>query len=77
MGSAIVALGALCIGLSYVQGLVRSAVHAYWLHANDNSNVKTYVYFAFIVGFATFRLWITLLILTYGLKQSYLRQRMA
>jgi hypothetical protein len=31
------------------------------------------IYFVFIFSFAMLRLWVTLLILTWGLKQSYIR----
>ena len=35
--------------------------------------MKNLIYFVFIFSFAMFRLWLTLLILTWGLKQSYIR----
>lgn len=60
--------------LSFVQGQFRLAVAAYWLESGDSYNIKTYVSLAYVVGFATLRLWITLLVLTAGLKQSYVHQ---
>jgi len=35
--------------------------------------IKNLIYFVFIFGFALLRLWVTLLVLIWGLKQSYLR----
>ena len=35
--------------------------------------IKNLIYFVFIFSFAMLRLWVTLLILTYGLKLSYVR----
>ena len=34
--------------------------------------IKNLIYFVFIFSFAMLRLWMTLLILTFGLKQSYI-----
>jgi hypothetical protein len=35
--------------------------------------IKNLIFFVFIFGLATLRLWLTLLVLTWALKQSYLR----
>jgi hypothetical protein len=51
---------------------VRSAIWNFWQISDASQFVKNLVYFVFIFGFAMLRLWMTLLILTIGLKQSYL-----
>ena len=71
IGSAVVILGAICIGLGYVQGLVRHAIWIYGQTAPHGQFVRNLIFFVFIFSFAMLRLWITLLVLTYGLKQSY------
>lgn len=59
--------------LSGVQGLVRGVVYAYW-HADLTPQIfKTMIYFFFIFGFASLRLWVTLAILIFALRQSYRR----
>jgi hypothetical protein len=69
--AAILFLGAVYIGLSFVQGLVRDTIRMYWQTSSDSQFLKNLVFFVFIFSFAMLRLWITLLILTFGLKQSY------
>ncbi|MEN3350003.1 MAG: hypothetical protein V7632_3638 [Bradyrhizobium sp.] len=68
---AIVALGTVNIALGIGQGLVRDAIWQFWQTSPVSEPVKSVVYFTFIFGFAMLRLWITLSILTFGLKQSY------
>lgn len=72
IGGAAVALGVVYLGLGLGQGFVRSAIWNFWQVASASQFSKNLIYFVFIFGFAMLRLWITLLILTYGLKQSYL-----
>jgi hypothetical protein len=60
------------LGLGLGQGFVRSAIWNFWQVSSASQFIKNLIYFVFIFGFAMLRLWITLLILTYGLKQSYL-----
>lgn len=45
----------------------------FWQTSSASQFIKNLTYFVFIFGFAMLRLWVTLLILTYGLKQSYVR----
>jgi len=71
IGATIVILGAIYIGLGFVQGLVRHAIWIYGQSAPNGHFVKNLIFFVFIFSFAMLRLWITLLVLTYGLKQSY------
>lgn len=71
MGAAIAVLGTICIGLGFVQGAVRHAIWLYGQTAPHGHFVKNLIFFVFIFSFAMLRLWITLLVLTYGLKQSY------
>lgn len=71
LGSAIAILAVVYIILNFVQGYFRQAVAIYWQQSGDSYNLKTYVSLAYVVSFATLRLWITLLVLTAGLKRSY------
>lgn len=71
IGAAVVVLGGIYIGLGLVQGEVRHAIWIYGQTAPHGHFVKNLIFFVFIFSFAMLRLWITLLVLTYGLKQSY------
>ena len=71
MGGAVVVLGIAYLGLGLVQGWVRSAIWTFWQTSDASQFIKNLIYFVFIFGFAMLRLWMTLLILTYGLKLSY------
>lgn len=68
---AIAAVAAFQFALNYGQGGARWLVWAYWRTSADPENIKSLVYFAFIFGFATIRLWGTLVILTLALRESY------
>jgi hypothetical protein len=70
---AIIVVTAAYIGLSAVQGVVRIAVYAYWHSTAVPQLGRTLVYFFFIFGFASVRLWVTLAILTFALRESYRR----
>ena len=72
LGGAAVVLGVAYLGLGVVQGVAREAIWNFWQLSSASQFVKNLVYFVFIFGFAMLRLWVTLLILTFGLKQSYL-----
>lgn len=69
--ASILFLGAIYIGLGFLQGIVRNAIWTYWQTSSDSQFLKNLVFFVFIFSFAMLRLWITLLVLTCGLKQSY------
>lgn len=71
LGGAAAVLGIAYLGLGLVQGLVRSAIWNFWQTAEVSQFIKNLIYFVFIFGFAMLRLWMTLFILTYGLKQSF------
>jgi len=73
VGTAILVLGVVYVGLGLGQGWVRSAIWQFWQTSPSSQFIKNLIYFVFIFGFAMLRLWVTLLILTYGLKQSYIR----
>jgi hypothetical protein len=73
MVPAIMAVAIAHIGLNAVQGFVRVGVYAYWNGTATPQIGRTLVLFFFIFGFASVRLWITLAILTYGLRASYRR----
>jgi hypothetical protein len=73
VGAAVVVLGVVYLGLGVGQGWVRSAIWNFWQTSQSSQLIKNLIYFVFIFGFAMLRLWLTLLILTFGLKQSYVR----
>jgi hypothetical protein len=72
LGSAVLVLGIAYLGLGWVQGVARGIIWNFWQLSDASQFIKNLVYFVFIFGFAMLRLWMTLLILTFGLKQSYL-----
>jgi hypothetical protein len=59
--------------LSPVQGLVRWWVYLFWTGTSAPYGLKAAVYFTFIFGFATLRLWGTVGILIFALRESYRR----
>jgi hypothetical protein len=71
-GGAAVVLGITYLGLGVVQGFVRGAIWNFWQLSDASQFIKNLVFFVFIFSFAMLRLWMTLLILTFGLKRSYL-----
>jgi hypothetical protein len=72
LGGAVIVLGIAYLGLGLVQGSVRSVIWNFWQTSDAGQFIKNLIYFVFIFSFAMLRLWMTLLILTYGLKQSYI-----
>ena len=72
LGCAVIALGVAYLGLGLVEGFVRSAIRAFWQTSDASQFIKNLIYFVFIFSFAMLRLWMTLLILTCGLKRSYI-----
>lgn len=74
LAATIAVIGVMHIVLHFIQAGARWLVYVYWITSAEDSTIKLYVFFGFIVTFATLRIWITLLVLTYGLRQSYLRQ---
>jgi hypothetical protein len=73
LGAAVIALGVIYLGLSFGQGLIRNALWNFYQTAPYSQLIKNLIFFVFIFSFAMLRLWVTLLVLTLGLKQSYLR----
>lgn len=69
MVPAIVAVAVLQIGLSYVQGVARGALYQFG-QTSAVQFVKNAVFFLFVFGFASIRLWATLMILTFALSKS-------
>lgn len=74
MVPAIIAVTVAHIGLSALQGVIRIGVYAYWHSTATPQFGRTLVYFFFIFGFASVRLWVTLAILTFALRESYRRR---
>jgi hypothetical protein len=72
LGGAVVVLGIAYLGLGLVQGWARGAIWNFWQTSEASQFIKNLIYFVFIFGFAMLRLWMTLLILTFGLKQSFI-----
>jgi hypothetical protein len=60
-------------GLGIAQGLVRGLVYAYWHNSAAPSLIRVLVIFFFVFSFASIRLWATLAILTFALRESYRR----
>jgi hypothetical protein len=73
IGVAVVVLGIAYVALGFGQGVVRTAIWNFWQTSSASQFIKNLIYFVFIFSFAMLRLWLTLLILTWGLKQSYIR----
>src|SRR4029453_2973732 len=73
VGAAVIALGVIYLGLGLGQGLVRNALWQFYQTSPYPEIIKSLIFFVFIFSFALLRLWVTLLVLTFGLKQSYLR----
>jgi hypothetical protein len=69
----IVAAALFQILLSPVQGLVRWWVYLFWTGTEAPELLKAMVYFTFIFGFATLRLWGTVAILIFALREAYRR----
>lgn len=73
LGAAVIVLGAVNVALAYGQEAVRIAIWNFWQTSSATPFTKNLIYFVFIFSFAMLRLWITLTILTLGLRQSYVR----
>jgi len=71
LGGAALVLAIAYLGLGVVQGFARDAIWNFWQTSDASQFIKNLIYFVFIFGFGMLRLWMTLLILTYGLKLSY------
>lgn len=69
----VIILGVVYLGLGIGQGWVRNAIWNFWQVSSLHQLLKNLIFFVFIFSFAMLRLWVTLLILTFGLKQSYVR----
>jgi hypothetical protein len=70
---AIAAIALLQFGLGGLQGVVRAWVYALWQSAAPET-AKNFIYFIFVFGFASLRVWLTLAILTLALRASYRRR---
>jgi hypothetical protein len=70
---AVVAVVACQFGLSAFQDAARHGVYLFWQTSPSPQMVKNLLYFAFVFSFAAVRLWLTLAILTFALRESYRR----
>lgn len=73
LDAAVIVLGVINVALAYGQEAVRSAIWNFWQTSSATQFTKNLIYFVFIFSFAMLRLWITLRVLTRGLKRSYVR----
>lgn len=73
---AVLAVAIFQLGLGYIQGLGRGLVRLF-VQTDAPVNVKNLLYFGFIFLFAAIRLWGTLAILTFALRESYRYQNLA
>ncbi|PTM43301.1 hypothetical protein [Bosea sp. 124] len=64
-------VAAISILLHPVQGWFRMLIRDMWFHADLPRSVKGLLFFAFVFSFATVRLWLTVAILVFALRQSY------
>ena len=71
-----IALGIIYLGLGLGQGLIRNALWHFYQTSAAHPLIKNLIFFVFIFSFAPLRLWVTLLVLTWGLKQSYVARRL-
>jgi hypothetical protein len=71
---AILLLTGLLIGLSEIQATVRGLVLVFDNTSSAPRQVKNLVYFFFVFGFASLRLWLSLAVLVFALRESYRRQ---
>ena len=70
LAPAILVLTGILIAMSAVQGEARGLVW-YFFQTDAPQPVKNLVYFFFVFGFATVRLWVTLAVLVFALRESY------
>lgn len=73
MLAGIVAAAVFQILLSPLQGLVRWWIYLFWTGTSAPEALKGAIYFTFIFSFATLRLWGTVAILIFALRESYRR----
>lgn len=71
---AIAAIGIIDVLLSLVQGVFRYGIFILWHTDWVPQVLKGGTYFLFIFGFASLRLWITIAILIFALRESYIRR---
>ena len=77
MVPAIITVSFVDIGLSVIQGIVRTVVYAFWHGSTAPSFIRALVFFFFVFAFASIRLWTTLAILVFALRESYRRDARA
>jgi hypothetical protein len=70
---AILLVALIDVGLSILQGAARGVVFAFWTSDLAPSLVRALTFYAFVFSFAALRLWITLAVLVYALRESYRR----
>jgi hypothetical protein len=73
LSAAAITLGVVNIGFGFGQEIVCSAIWQLCQTSGATDLVKYLIYYVFIIGFAMLRLWVTLTVLTIGLRQSYVR----
>jgi hypothetical protein len=71
MFPAIAAVALVQVVINIIQGQGRALLYAVWQEPMPPMILMNFLYFAFVFGFATVRLWATLAILTFALRESY------
>lgn len=70
---AILVVALVDVGLSIAQGAARGVMFAFWKSDAAPSLVRALAFYSFVFTFAAVRLWITLAILVFALRESYRR----
>ena len=73
LAPAIVVIFLADIVLSIAQGAVRGIVFQFWTSDLAPTFVRAIVFYAFVFAFASLRLWLTLAVLVFALRESYRR----
>lgn len=75
LGPAVIALGLAYVVLRGAQGLVHGVVVQFYQTSSASLFIRNLIYFMYVLSFATLQLWVTLSILTFGLKQSHVDRK--
>ena len=71
MLSAVLLIALAHVAISLAQGQLRGWIAVMWANGFASPGVMKAIYFTFVFGFATLRLWVTLAILTYAIREGY------
>lgn len=71
MAPAVLLVALADIAISLAQGQLRGMIAVMWADGAAPAGVMKAIYFTFVFGFATLRLWVTLAILTFAIRAGY------